>query len=167
MHTLDKDCWYPLWKLMKSQCDILISRASKWCKIMMEWGGSDTTDTTTQLFLSLDLKAPWEGDLNHTPPTPTPFKRNWGTALCRDATAGLGWSPAAPAPSQPNTCWPQFPLEQRWDLPWAGDLCVCLCVCLWVPRFYREKDPRHNNKQRGNQFNGQLGKQVLPWLLGV
>lgn len=64
MHTLDKDCWYPLWKLMKSQCDILISRASKWCKILMEKGGSDTTDTT-QLFLSLDLKAPWEGDPNH------------------------------------------------------------------------------------------------------
>lgn len=60
-----------------------------------------------------------------------------------------------------------FPLEQRWDLPWAGHLCVCLCVCLWVHRFYREKDPRHNNKQRGNQFNGQLGKQVLTWQLGV
>ena len=28
-------------------------------------GGSDTT-TTPQLFLSLDLKAPCEGDLNHS-----------------------------------------------------------------------------------------------------
>lgn len=163
MHTLDKDCWYPLWKLMKSQCDILISRASKWCKIMMEKGRLWYHWHNTALLVSRS-----ESTLrrrSESPPASVQGKlRHSALQRCNLHV----WDGVQLPQPQPNlTLTDHTSPWSRNGVCHGQEICVCLYVCLHTHRFYREKDPRHNSKQRGNQFNGQLGNQILPWLLGV
>lgn len=127
----------------------------------MGLGGSDTTTTMQLLILSLDLKAPCEGDAN----------RSSSVQVRETEAESMDWqvwdsTQAGSQLSQPQANVTVIDRTSPWkrEMGSAMDrrsLCLCVSVCLWVHRFYREEDTRHNNKQRGNQFYGQLGKQVL------